>query len=128
MPQPFPPRATAQPSRLRTLAAFALVAGATFSVSHVPSRGAPPAAEAGAATRGRVRQTPAGVLKDFERTPSLENAHRLAVAGNKQAIPGAIPRLAAMIKSPDRSVRCNAGLALARLGDDRGLAAVVAEL
>jgi HEAT repeat protein len=33
-----------------------------------------------------------------------------------------------MIKSPDRSVRCNAGLVLARLGDDRGLAAVVAEL
>src|SRR5688572_10809805 len=132
MPPPFRPRATAEPSRLRILATFALVAGATFSVSHVPSRGAPPAtrpaAEAASAKGGRERQTPAGLLKEFERTPSLENAHRLAAAGNKEAIPDAVPRLAAMIKSPDRSVRCNAGLVLARLGDDRGLAAVVAEL
>src|SRR5687767_197362 len=68
MPQPFPPRPTAGRLRLRTLTTFSLVAGATFSVSHAPSRGAPPttppgtrpAAEPGAVKGARGQETPGG--------------------------------------------------------------------
>ena len=39
-----------------------------------------------------------------------------------------MPELARMLASKNRGVRCKAGWAIARLGDDRGLLAVIAEL
>lgn len=54
----------------------------------------------------------------------LEIASQIAELGDKSTI----QKLEQHLSSQDRATRCNAGLALARLGDDRGFTAIIAEL
>ena len=54
----------------------------------------------------------------------IEIGKQLAALGDKSVI----PTLVEIAKSPDRHIRCNAGYVLAKLGDGRGLAVVIAEL
>jgi hypothetical protein len=53
-----------------------------------------------------------------------EVGEKLIAIGDKSIV----PEIAQMLASDDRAVRCNAGRVLARLGDSRGLDAVIAEL
>ena len=54
----------------------------------------------------------------------LEIASQIGELGDKSAI----QKLEGQLISQDRATRCNAGLALARLGDDRGITVIIAEL
>ena len=54
----------------------------------------------------------------------IEIGKQLAALNDKSVIPAMVE----IAKSPDRRIRCNAGYVLAKLGDERGLATVLAEL
>lgn len=76
----------------------------------------------------RAGRTAEDLLQAFAAAPyswqQLEIASQIAELGDKHAV----PKLEPFLISPDRAARCNAGFVLARLGDDRGLAAIFVEL
>ena len=53
-----------------------------------------------------------------------EIGKKIIATGDKNIVPA----LALLLSSPDRGTRCNAGYVLAKLGDERGLDTVIAEL
>lgn len=75
-----------------------------------------------------VGNTAEDLVEAFANAPyssqQLEIASQIAELGDKSTI----QKLERHLGSQDRMTRCNAGLALARLGDDRGFTVIVTEL
>lgn len=70
----------------------------------------------------------AELLQEFK---TAEFSFQQAKVGEKLAAlrdKSVVPALFALLKSADRAERCNAGFVLARLGEERGLSAILAEL
>ncbi len=72
--------------------------------------------------------TAAELLQEFK---AAEYFFQQARVGEKLAAlndKSVVPAMLALLKSADRAERCNAGFVLARLGEERGLLAILAEL
>lgn len=75
-----------------------------------------------------LAQSAAELLQEFK---TAEYSFQQAKIGEKLANlndKSVVPALLALLKSNDRAVRCNAGYVLSRLGEERGLLAILAEL